>query len=245
MLLQEFGNEYVTKRGIPPEFALIHGIDETKPQPDIIRARLRWASDDSQIEKAFEGVASLLWFPLPNGNEEVLYNARVNGTLINQEGKPQRFLSTKGGRHASWIPGPTRAVSDDPSVPIIIIEGPFKGLATLHAGGLPIGVVGSYFNEPVSQGDEDKFNNRVLNRDIAAFKLRTRPVYLAFDVDQFQNAQVRSGVIRGAIMLRITGAEVFQLTWPLEFRGLDDYLGKGIGLDPEKQKAALRELTRV
>src|SRR5262249_29309380 len=133
----------------------------------------------------------------------------------------------------------------DPSVPIIIIEGPFEGLSAEHAGGLPIAVVGSYFNEPVGPGEKDKLNNRVLNRDIAAFKLRTRKVCLAFDNDQLQNAEVRSGVIRGAIMLRIAGAEVFQLSWPAEFKGLDDYFGKGIGLDPEKQKAALMELIRV
>lgn len=243
-MITEWGNRYLIDRGVPLNYAAGLGVDETLPRPEIVRTRLRWKSDDSQIASTFANVASLLWFPLPDGNGEVFYNARVNGSYINQQGELQRFLFTKGGRNTVWIPKPTRDVAGDPSAPLIVIEGPFKGLATLHAGGLPLGVVGAYFNEPVGEDDKDKLNNRVLNRDIATFKLRTRPVYLAFDRDQFTNPLVRSGVIRGAIMIKVQGGLPFQLEWPSEFKGLDDFLGKGVGIDPEKQKSALGELIR-
>jgi hypothetical protein len=241
-MLREFGTDYLVQRGIPADYGACAGIEETSPEPEIVRARLKWKSTDEQILEAFSKVESLLWFPVSNGNGEVFYNARINGVYVDpSDHKARRFLYTKGALHTPWIPELTRETAGDPSSSLIIIEGLFKALSVLHAGGRPIGVIGTYMNEPIG-AERNQNNNRVLNHTIAKFKLKTRPAYLAFDTDQFINPDVRLAVILDAIMLRVAGAVPFQLRWPGGYKGLDDYFGKEVGLDPEKQTQARERL---
>src|SRR5438128_1772721 len=107
MSLGEFGVRYVEDRGIGSSVALEHGLDETAPEPDIIKARLAFRSSPEQIREKFCQVNSMVWFPVPRPEGLVNYVARINGIYRDGEGKEVRFLFSQNGRRVPWIPDPT------------------------------------------------------------------------------------------------------------------------------------------
>jgi hypothetical protein len=241
-MLSEFGLDYVTRRGIDSTFALANGIDETVPDPELIRSRFNFNYGPDQVRKAFAEVKSLLWFPLFRADGFVNYVARVNGIYRNQEGEEVRFLFTKSGRRAPWIPLATLDVAKQAEKPIIFTESFFKALTVLHAGGLAVGFNGPWINEKTAPEEKDKSNNRVLVAELGGFRWMTRKVYFAFDLDQTTNPQVRHAVIRGWILLKIAGAHIYQLEWDKQDKGIDDHLARVCGLDQARQKEVLDEL---
>ena len=243
MSLGEFGHTYVEERGIGSELALACGLDETEPTPEIVKERFNFQSGPALLAKSFVDVKSLLCFPLFRGDGIVSYVARVNGIYRNSDGEEVRFLYTKGGRRMPWIPEPTAAVAKDPDKPIIFTESFFKALTILHAGRLPIGFNGPWINEKTAPEEKEKSNNRVLVTELAnGFRWMARKVYFAFDLDQIGNWNVRHAVIRAWIILKIAGAEVWQLQWDRAHKGIDDHLAKTCGIDPACQKEELGKL---
>src|SRR6516165_5173254 len=117
-MLDEFGETYLISRGIKPDFAREQGLEETPRNPDIIRDRLNFGYN----AEAFSGVRSLLWFPVGHTN----YVARINGSYRDSAGEEVRFLFSKNGRRATWIPPPVSAVAKDPDKPLIFTESYFK-----------------------------------------------------------------------------------------------------------------------
>jgi hypothetical protein len=146
-MLGEFGVDYVTKRAITPEFALLHGLDETVPSPEVINERFKFRSGPALVAKLFADVKSLVCFPIFRKDGYTNYVARVNGVYRNQEGEELRFIYTKFGRRMPWIPGVVLDAAKDVTKPLIFAEGFFKALAVLHAGALVIGFNGPWINE--------------------------------------------------------------------------------------------------
>ena len=218
-----------------PEFAIIHGMDEIGPELGILNKRLGFGFGPEQLAQ----IISLVWFPGSNGS----YLARVNGSLRNKDGEFQRYLFSKNGGHAPWIPSETLETVKG-SEPVIFTESFLKGLAVLHAGGLPIAFVGPWISEPVGESEDGKSNNRVLATELSRFNFRGRSVYLAFDQDQTTNRNVRNAVIRAWILLTVQGAKVYQLSWSGP-KGIDDYLAATTGTNRVKQKEVLGNLTRA
>jgi hypothetical protein len=238
-MLREWGVTYVEARAISAAVAHEYGIDETGPDPELINTRLNFRSSHEQIRKAFAEVKSLVWFPLFRSDGVSSYVARVNGIYRDQEGIEVKFLYSKSGRRVPWIPAPTMAVAKDVDKPLILTEGYFKAGAILHAGGLPIGFNGPWIDEKTPEQEKEKSNNRVLVAELGALRWKSRRVYFAFDLDQASNNQVRHAVIRDWILLKIQGAEVFQLQWDKQDKGLEDHLARLCGTDPVKQKEVL------
>ena len=242
MPLMEFGVDYLTRRGIAPEFGIRYGIDETLPTPDIVNERFRFRTGPALVAKSFAEVNSLLWFPIHQFDGYTNYVARINGLYRNQEGEELRFIYTKSGRRIPWIPPIVADVAKDVSKSLIFTESFFKALAVLHAGGLAIGFSGPWINEKTAPDEKDKHNNRVLLAELNAFRWMTRKVYFAFDLDQASNRQVRHAVIRAWILLKIQGVEVFQLCWDKEDKGIDDHLARLCNTNQPKQKEVLQRL---
>jgi hypothetical protein len=240
----DFGINYLTQRGIPAEFALEHKLDETGPEPQIIKERFGFRSSEEQIVRAFAQVKSLLWFPLFRGDGNTSYVARVNGVYRNQQGEEVRFLYTKSGRRVPWIPALTLAFAKDVSQPLIFGESYFRALPVLHARWPTIGFNGPWINERTPSEEKDKPNNRVLVSELVnGWRWPTRKIYFAFDLDQDGNRQVRHAVIRAWIILKVAGAQVYQLGWDAQDKGIDDHLGRVAGTDPLIQREILDALT--
>jgi Domain of unknown function (DUF3854)/Protein of unknown function (DUF3631) len=233
-MLEEFGIDYLTKRGITPQFAQEQGVDETPPTPEIIKDRLNFRPNG----QAFAEVRSLLWFPVGVAN----YVARINGSYRDIEGNEVRFLFSKNGRRVPWVPQVVLDVAKDVGKPLIFTESYFRSLAILHAGGLPIGFNGPWINEKTAPKDGDKPNNRVLVAELADFRWKTRRIYFFFDLDQAINGQVRHAVVRAWIILKVAGADVYQVQWDKQNKGIDDHLAQTCGTDQALQKTELDRL---
>ena len=99
-----------------------------------------------------------------------------------------------GASSPSWIPQETLDVAKDIDKPIVFTEGQANGEALLKAGAFPIGL------------QEMKLR---LRAELASFVWEYRQVFLCFD------KKARWLEIRAWILLRLAGAEVFQLAnWP-------------------------------
>jgi hypothetical protein len=214
-------------------------LDETAPLPELINERLNFRSNPDQVRTSFANVESLLWFPLFRSDGFVNYIARVNGIYRNGQGEEVRFLFTKSGRRVPWIPPATLAVAREVDQPLIFTEGFFKALSVLHAGGLVIGFNGPWINEATPAEEKEKFNNRILVHELTDWRLRTRRIYFAFDLDQAANYRVRHAVIRGWILLTVLGAEVYQLSWEKQDKGIDDHLARRCGVNQGEQREVL------
>ncbi len=83
-----------------------------------------------------------------------------------------------------------------------------------------------------------------IHPEIARFALEYRQVLFCFDADHLKNRNVRQAEIRAFMLFYAAGADVYQLTtWSLEEgKGVDDYLARKAGNDPEKQKQVFAEL---
>jgi len=81
MPLMEFGVDYLTRRGIAPEFGIRYGIDETLPTPDIVNERFRFRTGPALVAKSFAEVNSLLWFPIHQFDGYTNYVARITAYL--------------------------------------------------------------------------------------------------------------------------------------------------------------------
>jgi hypothetical protein len=222
-VLGEFGTKYVIDRGVSPEFAIAHGMDETGPDPGILNKRLGFEFSPEKLAQ----ITSLVWLPVLNGDQNS-YLARINGSLCDESGEILRFLYSKSSRRIPLIPAETLKAAKN-SEPIIFTESFLKGLTLLHAGAFPIAFNGPWINEPTLENEKDKPNNRVLARELSQFNFYGRSVYFAFDLDQASKRNVRHAVIRAWILLAIQGAKVFQLSWS-EAKGVDDYIAAKAGM---------------
>jgi hypothetical protein len=233
--LGEFGTRYVIERGISPEFAIAHGMDETSRELGILNERLGFGFGPDKLAE----IITLVWLPVLNGGQNI-YLARINGSLCDHSGEILRFLYSKSCRRIPLIPTETFEATKS-SKPIIFTESFLKGLTLLHAGGFPIAFNGLWINEVVPENEKDKLNNRVLAREISHFNFYGRCIYFAFDLDQATKRNVRHAVIRAWILLTIQGAKVYQLCWS-GAKGIDDYLAAEAGIDRVKQKEVLDSL---
>src|SRR6516225_6064354 len=163
-------------------------------------------------------IKELLSFPLFGGG----YYCKCFPVPEGDKSKSHRL--TKGVKQPIVIPKETWAARRDSRETIFLTEGAWKALAILHAGGLPIGLNGTYASEMTRQG---KRRLRQLRGDLRErFEWFGRKVFLSFDADQRGKAGVRRSIIRSAIFLFVLGADVRQLTtWNLdEGKGVDDFL---------------------
>ncbi|PWT80405.1 MAG: hypothetical protein C5B58_11735 [Acidobacteria bacterium] len=141
-----------------------------------------------------------------------------------------KFINPQGERAPIWIPAETWAIAKDTTVPIMVTEGPVKGLVLVQAGAHPIALSGVYnLAEPkkreaqwVPENDGDEQPEHV--DENAELRLRdellppswgwfNRKVYLCFDMDSRSKPEVRRAEIRAWLLFEAQGAHVFKLEW--------------------------------
>jgi len=140
------------------------------------------------------------------------------------EENPEGFASDHPANENDefWIPPATFEAAKAPERPIILTVGKAKIDVLLQAGALPIAfqkIAG------VAEIDADDGGLYRLRSELLEFGWNRRAVYLAFDADWRAKPEDRAWAICAFMLLRIKGAEIYQLEWAgTEGVGIDEYL---------------------
>jgi hypothetical protein len=257
-LVKTIAKAYLAERGVLESTFVSHGGEiDSSPHCSEIAERLKRNFDRTRLNKDWDAVESILWFDVSDfKGKHVHWLARPLPGF-----KKLKFLAPIGSDSMPWIPLETCDVAKDVDKSIVITESPIKAMVLLQAGACPIGLVGVWsiaaprekakpecgedFEEDAVHADNDDDNDGKLklHGELVRFRWPHRKVYLCFDADRRKNEHVRRGEIRTWLTLHSAGADVFQLSWPLEEgKGIDDYLAGKAGIDPEKQREAFAGL---
>jgi hypothetical protein len=227
--MSRYAEDYFKERGVTLETVLENGI-EIRPSvgDDRVLAkdyRFRLGGLDNWHGTApfQEVIEESIWFACRDANGTIhSWILRPFPALppVNGSGAA-KFLTPRGGNGYPFILKPVWDARTKTSKPIVITEGPVKGLALYQAGALPVALNGVWMG--VTDDGEGKFS---LRPELQEFQWLGRTVYLCFDADQFTNPDVLRATIRTAFALTACGAQVCQLTtWPIwAGKGIDDYL---------------------
>jgi Domain of unknown function (DUF3854)/Protein of unknown function (DUF3631) len=206
---RDLAEKYLVDRGLTVETARRFGVEiESPPDPDQFYERLGM--------KCPPGIQTNLWIPVLSKTGAV--NSWIARLLPTPKDGP-KFLCPEDSKGPPWlIP---EIYDHKASVPLIITEGPFKAMLLTLAGYDAVGLNGVWCAANKSNGDDPL----TLRPELASLQLLGRKVHLAFDADLTTKPEVRQALIRLYFLLCSVGSEVYQLTtWPLETKGIDDYL---------------------
>jgi hypothetical protein len=231
---------YLTSRGVLETTAAEHHVELIEnPSLGKIKNLLHFAPDP--LPKA------VLVFPN--------YYASDNGNIVigqalrcfpasTFDGKERKFLWPRGAHYRPYILPEVRLVASQLETPIYIVEKQAAALMLLQLGLSAIALGGTWgAGQPQTEEEKQARAKRVLHADLAAFSWIGRDVYLCFDSDFSRREGVLQGLLRTFVLLFNAGANVKVLQWDPEFKGLDDYVACEAGLDLEKQRQVIAELT--
>ena len=242
--------DYLRERGVlETTFAQYGGEPGSPRDTAMIAGRLN--RDHAKVirDPNWPAVEAILWFPIYGASHELVHwLARP----LPKYGE-SKFVAPTGSNGSLWIPPETYAVAKHASVPLVISEGPVKGMILVQAGAHPIAPVGVWtvtVKSDQSDADEQEEDSNPSTVRIALhpifqyFQLAGRKVFLAFDADRTQNPHVRHAEIRAWMALFTAGADVYQLcTWDLkDGKGIDDFISGRVGTDTAKQCEVYHEL---
>ena len=83
-------------------------------------------------------VDSILWFPIYGASHDLIHWLARPLPKLGES----KFVAPTGSNGTLWIPPETYAVAKHVSVPVVISEGPIKGMVLRQAGAHPIAPVG-------------------------------------------------------------------------------------------------------
>lgn len=141
-------------------------------------------------------------------------------------GKPAKYETKIGQRMLLDVPPRCRNMLTDPSVPLIVTEGPIKADALAAVGFCAVALLGVWS----WRGTNDDGGKTALP-DWEYVALNGRQVYIGFDSDVMLNPHVHEAMRRLAGLLEHRGAQVAYVYFPCGEHGTkvgaDDYLGAG------------------
>ena len=223
--LVEYDRKVLADRGIPLTVATAAGL-RTETDPKVISARLgwRWRRPD--------GPVMLIPFFDPEGEAMQFGQVRPQRPKDNKTtGKPAKYLSPKNSTTQPYFPPNVRAdVLADGSIPLVITEGPLKGLALAAAGYHAIALVGVWNFGRRRETDDagNKIGPMELNDELACIAWAGRTVIVCYDSDAAKNESVRAAEITLVKLLTAAGAVVKIARLPEgddgTKNGVDDYL---------------------
>ena len=244
------GETYINERGILLDTFKAYG-GEFGDARDFATIARRLNRDPAKVgrDPNWTPVEEILWFPL--------YGPRHD--LIHWLARPlpkygeNKFVAPTGSNGSLWIPPETYAVAKHVSVPLVVTEGPAKGLMFVQSNACPIAPVGVWTVTVKSDDENDDESDEdteapapqiKLNPIFEYFQLANRKVFMAFDADRIENPHVRHAEIRSWMMFFKSGADVYQLcTWDLkDGKGFDDFVASKAGTDLDKQREVYHEL---
>ena len=211
---------YLFDRGIGQETVAANKVEIcTRVLASTYRLRLHF--DNWHNGPFHEIVNESIWFPCMDAHSTIHnWIVRPFPVLLGKDGNAVKFLTSKDGNGYPFVPLKTWEVKGKPNKPLLITEGPCKGLSALQAGAFPIAVNG------VWMATSNKAGSTQLHQALLdGFIFRGRTVFLGFDADFATNPSVMQALIRTFILTHKAGAEVKILSWPAAAgKGLDDYL---------------------
>jgi hypothetical protein len=167
--------------------------------------------------------------------------AKPDHPRTDKEGKPVKYESPKGQPNPAYFPPGFSEKYTDSSSPLLITEGEKKSAKAVQEGFACLGLVGVYGWQRRREKDSEGHGvgPRELIPDLEALAWAGRQVFIAFDSDAVEKAEVRWAERHLAEVLATHGARVRLVRLPPgpggEKAGLDDFL---VANGPE----ALREL---
>ncbi len=160
----------------------------------------------------------------------VRYQLRPDDPRLNERGKAIKYETPAGARMTLDVPPATRAVLDDPSVPLIFTEGIKKVDAIESAGGYAAGLLG-VFNYR-GKGEDGETADL---RDFEHINLARRVTYVGYDSDVMTNPKVKAALDGLTALLQKHGALVRHIFLPDAAdggkQGIDDFLAAGHTMD--------------
>jgi predicted P-loop ATPase len=182
--------------------------------------------------------------------DEPSLERRADGTL-HECGK---YVQPPGRPNLLYFPpGVTMAMLNDVTLPLMVVEGPFKAIAAFRLATcnstklrfLPVAVAGvNSFRgtiEKVTGPNGDRRDVKGVIRDFDRIALKGRPSIIAYDADSESKPEVRAARWKLTNVLIELGATVGLLEWPIEEgKGIDDWLAT---VGPEKVLAAISNIT--
>jgi len=160
----------------------------------------------------------------------VRYQIRPDDPRLNEKGKQVKYETPLGARMTLDVPPATRAVLDDPAVPLIFTEGIKKVDAINSAGGHAIGLLG-VFNYR-GKGEDGETANLP---DFDHLNLAQRVADICYDSDVMTNPKVKAALDGLTALLQKHGARVRHIFLPDADdggkQGVDDFLAAGHTMD--------------
>jgi P4 family phage/plasmid primase-like protien len=179
----------------------------------------------------------MLWFELRDYEGHLKsWLGRPLPTIHNEA----KFVFALGSTPFPYVPTGVWAIRKNTAHDIIFTDGPIKALV-LHQAGAKSIAVDSVWR---ACGDNTEERRYPACAELQDFEWVGRIAYLAFDADQNNDIRLLRTVIRTALLLRIQGAQVLQLTrWPVaEGKGVDDFLVGKADCDADRQRKCLEAL---
>jgi hypothetical protein len=106
----------------------------------------------TRYDTNWSSVSAILWFPLCNLRGDIIsYLARP---LPNYNG--QKLLAPNKSNGEAWIPRETFAARKDVTQPLVITEGPVKGMVLAQCGALPIALQGVWMAQDSASGEQQQ-----------------------------------------------------------------------------------------
>jgi hypothetical protein len=143
---------------------------------------------------------------------------RRNGKL-----RPVKYERPTGSNHRIDAPPAVRPALKDPSMALVVTEGPIKADSAVSAGYPALAVAGVW-----------AWSGQVARSDLRCVTWEGRQVLVVFDSDAAENLDVQKAELRLAAFLRTLGArpDVFRLPPKADGskQGLDDFLASGARL---------------
>jgi len=160
----------------------------------------------------------------------VRYQIRPDDPRLNEKRRAIKYETPLGARMTLDVPPATRAVLDDPSVPLIFTEGIKKVDAILSAGGHAIGLLG-VFNYR-GKGEDGETADLP---DFDHINLVQRVTDICYDSDVMTNPKVKAALDGLTALLQKHGARVRHIFLPDADDGgklgIDDFFAAGHTLD--------------
>lgn len=169
--------------------------------------------------------------------EPITYRLRPDKPMVDNRGrgkaKTVKYEQPKGAALRLDVPPSVRAKLNDPSVPLVLTEGEKKADAGASAGIVAVSLPGVWG----FRGTDPSTGGKLELPDLDRIAWNGRDVWLAFDSDVIENAQVQKALSRLSGILARRGANVRVLRLPAagngSKQGLDDVL-HGMPSDADK-----------
>lgn len=206
-------------------------LDGSGVSKEVAEARgYRSVTEKSELKKLgfpdYQCNGPSLLIPIWNFQGEIVsYQLRPDNPRI-ESGKPVKYETLAGTSMVLDIPSEIVEKLKDPSIPLLITEGPRKADSAVSRGLCCIALLGVW-----NWRGSNEYGGKTALPDWENIALNDRPVYIVFDSDVMTKSAVHQALVRLKLFLESRKARVKVIYLPSEEGGqkvgLDDYFVSG------------------